>query len=41
MVLAICIYDRDVNAAINILIEGAPSIGLGVVRPVIKEAFSV
>ena len=33
-------HDRDINAAINILIEGASSIGLGAVRPAIKEASS-
>lgn len=34
-------HDRDENAAINILMEGASSIGLGVVRPDFKGAFSV
>ena len=33
-------YDRDRNAAINILMEGASSIGLGSVRLAIKEAAS-
>lgn len=33
-------HDRDENAAINILMEGASSIGLGNVRPAIKEAVS-
>ncbi len=33
-------HDRDVNAAINILMEGASPIGLGAVRPAIKEASS-
>ncbi|NLZ27541.1 MAG: transposase [Firmicutes bacterium] len=33
-------HDRDRNAAINILLEGASSIGLGNVRLAIKEAVS-
>lgn len=34
-------HDRDKNAAINILVEGASSIGLGDVRPLVKKAVSV
>jgi putative transposase len=33
-------HDRDINAAVNILIEGASSIGLGAVRPAISGASS-
>ena len=33
-------HDRDINAAINIHMEGASSIGLGDVRPVFKKAIS-
>lgn len=33
-------HDRDKNAAINILIEGASSIGVGDIRPAIKGAVS-
>ena len=34
-------HDRDENAAINIHMEGASSIGLGDVRPAYTEAVSV
>lgn len=33
-------HDRDENASINVLMEGASSIGLGVVRPATTGAFS-